>query len=142
MEEVIRIRMAALVSERRYDPAYQYALLDGVIRTVEQARRFGSLFDVRMAIYFDDQCLPPGELERRWNARGRKGETIELYRQHLDAYRTRTLPLLEHYAGRLHRVDPSGSAEEITRSLEKTIFAREQESPHQRPPNPACIALQ
>lgn len=76
----------------------QCALLDGVIRTIAQARAFESLFGLREVWHFDETYVDESELVSLMLRTGRAVEnTREKALERIAIYKESTLPLLTHY---------------------------------------------
>jgi adenylate kinase len=116
----------AAVAARRYDPARQILLLDGIPRTVEQATLMAPKLDVQSVIYLF--CNDVGQIVERLKKRAaienRADDTnIEIIRYRIDVYDEQTSPLLDYYtSNKVYRVnatqDPARVTQDILRALE------------------------
>lgn len=97
-------------------------LLDGFPRTVGQAEALIALTAIDQAVNIE---VPEDLVMERMIARNRSDDTPEAIATRLEAYRTQTVPAVEHFAalGLLTTVDGVGSMDEITERLFTAIDA-------------------
>lgn len=102
--EVWHYYVNGLVATNRFFPDKQFILMDGLPRTVEQARLIERYVDVQHAIVLDMEDT--GELitrlKRRALIEGRADDAKdEVLQKRLDVYQTQTAQVLSHYPAEL-----------------------------------------
>ncbi len=101
---------------------YAWVILDGFPRTVPQATALAPLQaqDDWAVLSF---TVPQTVLVERLLGRGRADDTADTITKRLGVYAAETEVLLAHYAelGRLHRVEGTGTVEEVTARTEEMI---------------------
>jgi adenylate kinase len=109
----------------KYKPADQYLLLDGIPRTVEQAKLMEGDLDVRAVVnlYCNDIGQIVARLSKRAALENRADDTdIEVIRHRIDVYEEQTEPLLDFYTrGKIYRVNATRPPEEVTADILKVI---------------------
>ena len=114
--------MLGLIEDRlnKSDVVEHGFLLDGFPRTVGQAKALIGLTAIDQAINIE---VPEDLVMERMMARNRSDDTPEAIATRLDAYRTQTLPAVEHFddLGLLTTVDGVGEMDEITERLYAAI---------------------
>jgi adenylate kinase len=97
-------------------------LLDGFPRTVGQARALIALTPIDRAVNIE---VPEDLVLERMVARNRSDDTPEAIATRLEAYRTQTIPAVEHFdsLGLLTTVDGVGEMDEVTERLFAAIDA-------------------
>lgn len=113
-------------------------ILDGFPRTVAQAEALAHMLE-RKGMSLDavvelkvDQSILLERVQRRvaqMQARGeplRADDNPEVLKKRLDAYRTQTAPLVDHYAGTglLHAVDGMAPIEDVTVAISRALAER------------------
>ncbi len=115
-------RMAA---SGQYKPADQYLLLDGIPRTVNQARLMADDLDVRAAVnlYCNNVSQIVSRLSKRAILENRADDTdIEVIRHRIDVYDEQTEPLLNFYTrGKIYRVNATRPPEMVTADILRII---------------------
>jgi adenylate kinase len=89
-----------LITTKQYRPEEQMLLLDGLPRTVSQAKILGDAIDVQHIIVLDihDEEEIVRRLSRRASIEGRKDDTdVAIIRQRIDEYRAKTVDVLSYY---------------------------------------------
>lgn len=104
-------------------------ILDGVVRTIPQARGMAELLaehdrQVDHVIFFevdDDEVV--ARLEKRRGIEGRADDDPATVRRRLEAYRQQTAPVLDWYrrTGVVHRIDATGSIEEVGERVREAL---------------------
>ena len=111
----------------KYKPADQYLFLDGIPRTVEQAKLMSDDLDVRAVInlYCNDVEQIVARLSKRAALENRVDDTdIEVIRHRIDVYDEQTEPLLNFYTlGKIYRVNATRPPEIVTGDIVKVIDA-------------------
>ena len=97
-------------------------LLDGFPRTVGQAKALIGLTAIDQAVNIE---VPEDLVMERMVARNRSDDTPEAIATRLEAYRTQTVPAVEHFddLGLLTSVDGVGEMDEVTERLFAAIDA-------------------
>jgi adenylate kinase len=122
-----RTAIAEKAESGRYKPADQYLLLDGIPRTVEQAKLMADDLDVRAVVnlYCNDVEQIVARLSKRAALENRADDTdIEVIRHRIDVYEEQTEPLLNFYTlGKIYRVNATRPPEIVTADILKVIDA-------------------
>lgn len=109
--------VAKLREQKKFDPATQLLVLDGIPRNVNQASLLDGVIDVLKVVHlaFQDQDEAVSRLKKRAQKEGRADDAKEeVIRRRLDVYREETQPLLDHYdKGRIADVDAVGSPAQV-----------------------------
>ena len=120
-----RSSIERMVASGRYKPADQYLLLDGIPRTVGQARLMADDLDVRAVVnlYCNDIAQIVARLSKRAALENRADDAdIEVIRHRIDVYEEQTEPLLHFYSlGKVYRVNATRPLEEVTADILKVI---------------------
>jgi adenylate kinase len=119
------------VAAGRYHPEGQILLLDGIPRTLEQARIMASKLSVQSVIYLfcNDVQQIVDRLQKRAAIEKRADDTnIEIIRHRIDVYEEQTRPLLDFYANNhIFRINATQSSERVTQDIVRAL-----ESPQRR----------
>ena len=103
------------------DPEADTILLDGIPRTVEQARLLADRIDVRAVInlYCNDVEQIVARLQKRAAKENRADDTnIDVIRHRIDVYDEQTRPILEYYpGGKIFRVNATQEPEKVTADI-------------------------
>ena len=104
--ELWQSQIRASVEAHQFKPDLDYLVLDGIPRTVEQARLMETMIDVKQVFHLT--CPDRGELVRRLNKRALKDNRLDdanekVIRQRLETYEAESKPVLEHYGAALTR---------------------------------------
>jgi adenylate kinase len=122
-----RTAIAEKAESQRYKPADQYLLLDGIPRTLEQAKLMADDLDVRAVVnlYCNDVEQIVARLRKRAALENRADDTdIEVIRHRIDVYEEQTEPLLNFYTlGKIYRVNATRPPEIVTANILKVIDA-------------------
>ncbi|UUW90517.1 adenylate kinase [Pimelobacter simplex] len=122
-DDMVRDRLAA-------PDAREAFVLDGYPRTSSQVASLDALLSER-GLAIDravELVVPEEELVDRLVARaavsGRSDDTADVVRHRLGVYAAQTAPLLASYGGRgvLHRVDGTGSVEEVRQRVAEVVL--------------------
>lgn len=109
--------MDALVSLHRYDPASDTLILDGIPRSVAQARLLDEIIDVERVYYLncEDKDILHGRLKRRALQENRLDDASDAVIQNrLYVYEAETAPVLRHYSDtKVRRIDTSRTPVEV-----------------------------
>ena len=121
----------AAVATGRYNPDKQILLLDGIPRTLEQARIMASKLAVQSVIYLfcNDLEQIVERLQKRAAVENRADDTdIEVIRYRIDVYEEQTSPLLEFYTNNhVYRVNATQAPERVTQDILKALAMRPSE---------------
>jgi adenylate kinase len=101
-EAVIQIwhyYVSELVEKGEFDPKKQWLLLDGIPRTVAQAKMLEQYIDVEQIILLEsDESELIRRIQRRATIEGRKDDSdIEVLRTRFGVFQKETAPVLGHY---------------------------------------------
>jgi adenylate kinase len=120
-----RTAIEAMAASGQYQPVSQYLLLDGIPRTVEQAKLMAEDIDVRAAInlFCNDVGQIVARLSKRALLENRPDDTdIEIIRHRIDVYDEQTEPLLNYYTrGKIYRINATRPMEEVTADILKAV---------------------
>jgi adenylate kinase len=109
------------VDSGHFDPAQQLLLLDGIPRTVEQAKLMNDRIDVLAIVYLvcNDVEEIIARIQRRAAQDARPDDTNEeVIRHRMDVYEEVTRPVLQFYpGGRIYRVNAVRPPQEVTDDL-------------------------
>lgn len=113
--------LTGTIPQRGYRPGEQILLLDGMPRTVEQARAIDEDGEVLLAIHlvaYDEPALIE-RLKRRASKENRADDAREdVIRHRLEVYHAETAPALEHYPpNRVAKIDAIGTPLEVLRRV-------------------------
>jgi adenylate kinase len=120
-----RSSIERMVASGRYKPADQYLLLDGIPRTVQQARLMTGELDVRAVVnlYCNDIGQIVARLSKRAGLENRADDAdVEVVRHRIDVYEEQTEPVMNFYSlGKVHRVNATRPVEAVTADILKVI---------------------
>jgi len=123
-ELTMRVVFEALdrfVAQKSYHPHSDLLLLDGIPRTVPQARMLADRTDVLRVIYLvaDDENAIVERIRQRAVLENRPDDTDEsIIRERFAVYRRETAPVLDCYPDSIiDRVDAMGTPAEVLRSV-------------------------
>jgi adenylate kinase len=109
------------VASEKYKHVDQFLLLDGIPRTIEQARLTADDLDVRAVVnlYCNDLAQILARLSRRAAIESRADDTdIEVIRHRIDVYEEQTQPLLEFYGrNKVYNVNATRPVQEVTADI-------------------------
>ncbi len=109
--------MDGLVSLHRYDPHADTLILDGIPRSVAQARLLDDVLDVRRVYYLncEDKTVLYGRLKRRALQENRLDDASDdVIQNRLYVYEAETAPVLRHYPEDIvRRIDTGRSPVEV-----------------------------
>jgi adenylate kinase len=115
----------------KYKPVDQYLLLDGIPRTIEQARLMADDLDVRAVVnlYCNDVQQIVDRLSKRAAIENRADDTdIEVIRHRIDVYEEQTQPLLEFYGrNKVYSVNATRPPQEVTADILRVLEAVRQD---------------
>ncbi len=113
--------MAELVKQDRYKPSNQMLLLDGLPRTVEQAKLIASHVEVMKIIYLScrDKEAMYQRLSNRALKEGRKDDAdVNVIRRRWEVYEAETSPVLDCYSkDQIAQIDAIGSIGRVLRDI-------------------------
>jgi adenylate kinase len=120
-----RSSIERMVASGRYKPADQYLLLDGIPRTVGQARLMADDLDVRAVVnlYCNDIAQIVARLSKRAALENRADDAdIEVIRHRIDVYEEQTEPVMNFYPrNKIYRVNATRPPEAVTADILKVI---------------------
>jgi adenylate kinase len=115
----------ALIASAKFDPDWDTLLLDGIPRTVKQARLLDDSIVVNGVIYLVCNNVEEivARLRKRAESSGRADDTDEeVIRHRMDVYEEVTRPVLELYPrNRIFRVNAVRPVEAVTADLVKVL---------------------
>ena len=119
--EIWRYYMSGLIATNRCFPKQQFVLLDGLPRTVGQAKALDPLVEVQSVVVLDmanDDVLID-RLKRRAKIEGRVDDMKdEVLAKRLDVYKTETAQVLSHYPDELiTRVNADQTPMQVLRDI-------------------------
>lgn len=116
-----RQSIESAVTAGRYNPDKQILLLDGIPRTLEQARIMALSLNVQSVIYLfcNDLEQIVARLRKRAAVESRADDTdIEVIRYRIEVYEEQTSPLLEYYRNNhIFRINATQTAEQVTQDI-------------------------
>jgi adenylate kinase len=128
--ELWKEHVEGLVSSHRFDPQTDILILDGIPRTVAQARLLASAVDVLRVYYLDcdDKEIMHMRLKRRALHENRLDDASEsVIQNRLYVYEAETAPVLGHYPqDKIRRIDTGRTPVEVLADILadiKTIVA-------------------
>jgi adenylate kinase len=123
--ELWRQSIESAVTAGRYDPDKQLLLLDGIPRTLEQARIMASKLSVLSVIYLfcNDVQQIVDRLQKRAAIENRADDTnIEIIRYRIDVYEEQTSPLLNFYTNNhVYRINATQAPERVTQDILRAL---------------------
>jgi adenylate kinase len=123
--ELWRQSIESAVTAGRYNPHQQLLLLDGIPRTLEQARIMAARLDVQAVVYLfcNDLSQIVERLRKRASVENRADDAdIEVIRHRIDVYDEQTRPLLDFYTvNRIHRVNATQPFERVTQDIIRAL---------------------
>jgi adenylate kinase len=126
-----RSTIERLVASGRYKPAEQYLLLDGIPRTVQQAKLMAEDLDVRAVVnlYCNDIGQIVARLSKRAGLENRADDAdVEVIRHRIDVYEEQTEPVMNFYPrNKIYRVNATRPVEAVTADILKVIETVERE---------------
>jgi adenylate kinase len=115
------------IKSGRYKPVDQFLLLDGIPRTIEQAKLMAQDLDVRAVVnlYCNDVEQIVARLNKRAAVEHRADDTdIEVIRHRIDVYEEQTAPLLDFYGrGKVYNINATRPVEPVTADILAVIEA-------------------
>jgi adenylate kinase len=122
---IFRDSIERQIASKRFDPARDTLVLDGIPRNVNQARILDQLVRVVRIIYLlsSNEQVMVDRMKRRAEVEGRKDDADEsIIRRRFDVYRRETQPVLEHYPSDLViEVDALGTPDEVAAAIAKEL---------------------
>ncbi len=124
---IFRDYVNGLVAAKRFDPAVDTLVLDGIPRNVNQCRILDGEVKVVRVIHLvcpnDDVMVQ--RIKKRAEHQGRKDDADEsVIRRRFEVYRRETQPVLDYYPRALTlEVDATGTPDEVDSIIEKELFA-------------------
>jgi adenylate kinase len=123
--ELWRVTLQARIASSQYDPVRDVLVLDGIPRTVDQARLLGPHIDVRAVIdlYVNDVAQIIARLHKRALTQDRKDDTSEeIIRHRLEVYEEQTRPVLDFYPrSRVFRVNATQELPKVTADILRAL---------------------
>jgi len=120
-----RCSIERLVISGKYKPANQYLLLDGIPRTVGQARLMSGDLDVRAVVdlYCNDIAQIVARLSKRAGLEKREDDAdTDVIRHRIDVYEEQTEPVMNFYPrNKIYRVNATRPIEAVTADILKVI---------------------
>jgi adenylate kinase len=120
-----RSSIERMVASGRYKPGDQYLLLDGIPRTVGQARLMTGDLDVRAVVnlYCNDIAQIVARLSKRAALENRADDAdIEVIRHRIDVYEEQTEPVMNFYPrNKIYRVNATRPPEAVTADILKVV---------------------
>ncbi len=115
------------VASGKYKPVDQFLLLDGIPRTLDQARLMAEDLDVRavLNLYCNDVEQIVARLSKRAAIENRADDTnIEVIRHRIDVYEEQTQPLLEFYGrNKVYNINATRPVQEVTADILAVVEA-------------------
>jgi adenylate kinase len=115
------------VTSGKYKPVDQFLLLDGIPRTIDQARLMTEDLDVRavLNLYCNDVEQIVARLSKRAAIENRADDTnIDVIRHRIDVYDEQTQPLLEFYGrNKVYNVNATRPVQEVTADILAVVEA-------------------
>jgi adenylate kinase len=123
--EVWRDYVRALVQRKAYDPERQILLLDGIPRSLAQAKMLDPYVEplavIHLVVANIDEMVH--RIKLRAEKESRRDDTDEaVIRNRFDVYERQTAPVLSHYLRHLvHDIDALGAIEEVAARVERAV---------------------
>jgi adenylate kinase len=122
---IFRDKVHRLVSSKKFDPANDTLVLDGIPRNVNQCRILDKEIRVVRVIRLlsSNQEAMVERIKKRALVEGRKDDTDEtIIHRRFDVYHRETEPVLGHYPAELILVvDALGTPDEVTAAIQKGL---------------------
>ncbi len=125
--ELWKVQIQHNVESHRFKPDLDYLVLDGIPRSVEQAKLMRSYIDVKKVFYL--ACPNRQELLVRLKKRALKDNRLDdaneaIIHQRLDIYEAESKPVLEHYGLDLvQTIDATQPPVKVLLEILKTVTA-------------------
>lgn len=117
-----------LIASRRFDPARDTLVLDGVPRNVHQCRILDREIRVVRIIHLvsSNEEAMVARMKKRAQLEGRKDDADEaVIRRRFDVYRRETEPVLGHYPAELIlEIDALGTPDEVAAAIERGLLEK------------------
>jgi adenylate kinase len=124
---LFRHGLAGRIQKMDYLPSEKVLLVDGMYRTVEQAKDLETLLDLREVLHLSN--LSSEEIKKRAKTRaeaeGRKDDNSAAIEKRITEYQTDTFPVLDHLRNKgvsVYDLDGSKSKEEVLSEARKRIM--------------------
>ena len=125
--ELWKVQIQHNVESHRFKPDLDYLVLDGIPRSVEQAKLMRSYIDVKKVFYL--ACPSRQELLARLKKRALKDNRLDdaneaVIHQRLDSYEQESKPVLEYYGSNLvQTIDATQPPVKVLLEILKTVTA-------------------
>lgn len=120
-----RETMNSFVESGVYDPSQDLLVLDGIPRSVPQARMLDDYINVLQVLHLTcaDESALVQRLKRRALAENRADDANEdIIRRRFEVYHWQTQPVLEHYSpSLLVNIEALGTLDEVTSAIQKVL---------------------
>ena len=122
-----QVQIENAVEAHRFKPDLDYLVLDGIPRSVEQARAMKALIEVRKVFHLT--CPNRGELVTRLKKRALKDNRLDdanesVIRTRLDTYEAESKPVLEYYGPDLvQTIDATQAPAKVLLEILQTVTA-------------------
>lgn len=123
---LFRHGLAGRIQRMDYTPKDKILLVDGMYRTIEQAKNLETLLELREVLHLSN--LSPEEIKKRAKIRaereGRKDDNSAAIEKRIAEYQTDTFPVLEHLKNKgipIYDLDGSKTKEEVLQQARKRV---------------------
>jgi adenylate kinase len=123
--ELWQVQIEHAVNAHRFKPELDYLVLDGIPRSVEQARLMESLIDVKQVFHL--ACADRKELVIRLKKRALKDNRLDdaneaIIQQRLETYDAESKPVLDYYGpSRVQTIDATQSPAKVLLEILTTV---------------------
>jgi len=119
--------LAGRIQNMSYNPCDKILLIDGMYRTIEQAKELEKLFDLRDVLHLSN--ISNDEIKRRTKIRaeaeGRTDDNTSAIEKRIAEYQTDTFPVLDYLKNKgisIFDIDGSKTKEEVLQQARKHVM--------------------